>query len=48
MELKFKFKHGQTVKEKITGFQGVITGVVSYITGCNQYLVVAKAKTNKG
>lgn len=41
---EFKFKNGDEVVEKITGFKGVITGTCFYITGCNQYLVTAKAK----
>lgn len=31
---------GITVIDKITGFRGVVTGFVQYITGCNQCLVV--------
>ena len=30
---------GCTVKDRITGFVGVATGVVDYITGCSQALV---------
>lgn len=30
---------GEHAKDKITGFEGTITGVVSYLTGCDQYLV---------
>jgi hypothetical protein len=33
----FKFELGQVVKEKITGFTGVIMGRTDYITGCKQY-----------
>ena len=33
---------GVEVKDIITGFQGVVTGRVSYITGCDQYLVQPK------
>lgn len=33
----FKFELGDTVKEKITGFEGVIMGRTEYITGCRQY-----------
>lgn len=40
----FKFANGDQVKEKITGFAGTITGTCFYLTGCNQYLVTAKAK----
>lgn len=32
-------KLGATAKEIITGFEGVVTGRASYITGCDQYLV---------
>ena len=38
----FKFLLGSTVKDIITGFEGVITGHVAYITGCQQYLLVPK------
>lgn len=31
---------GQKVKDRITGFGGVVTGYVYYISGCNQCLVV--------
>lgn len=33
---------GDTVSDKVTGFSGIVTGLVSYITGCNQALVVPK------
>lgn len=33
------FKLGWTAKDKITGFQGVITGRCEYLTGCNQVLL---------
>ena len=41
---KFKFSNGDCVEEKITGFKGIITGTVFYITGCNQYLITGKSK----
>ena len=31
---------GKTYKDKISGFKGVVTGYVSYISGCNQALIV--------
>lgn len=31
---------GVKVQDKITGFAGTVTGVVNYLTGCNQALVV--------
>lgn len=30
---------GHTVTDRITGFRGIVTGVVEYISGCNQALV---------
>ena len=42
----FEFENGELVREKITGFEGIITGTVFYITGCNQYLVSAASKNN--
>lgn len=35
---------GFTYKDKITGFSGVCTGYVEYISGCNQLLLVPPAK----
>lgn len=33
---------GFTLRDKVTGFTGVATGHVEYITGCNQVLLVPK------
>lgn len=33
------FTMGEPVKDKLTGFKGVISGFTTYITGCDQYLV---------
>jgi hypothetical protein len=41
---EFKFKNGDVVTDKVTGFSGTITGSVYYLTGCSQYLVTAKQK----
>lgn len=35
---------GQTVKDRITGFKGVVTGLVDYISGCRQALVSPTTK----
>ncbi|MDG4903176.1 hypothetical protein P9279_21950 [Mesorhizobium sp. WSM4962] len=35
---------GTTVRDIVTGFSGVVTGRVEYITGCNQALVQPKVK----
>ena len=40
----FQFSNGDEVREKITGFKGIITGTCFYLTGCNQYLITAKPK----
>lgn len=31
---------GQKVRDRVHGFEGIATGVVDYLTGCRQYLVV--------
>lgn len=33
----FKFQIGETVKDVVTGFKGVIMSRIQYMTGCNQY-----------
>jgi hypothetical protein len=35
---------GATVRDKVTGFTGVVTGFVQYLSGCNQVLVVPPIK----
>lgn len=35
---------GITVQDKITGFKGVLNGIVRYISGCHQGLVVPRVK----
>lgn len=37
-------KLGVTAVDRITGFRGVVTGIVEYISGCNQALVVPRVK----
>lgn len=39
-----KIKLGATYKDVVTGFVGVATGYVQYMTGCNQALLVPKYK----
>jgi len=43
MELKL----GQEAKDKITGFQGTLTGRATYITGCDQFLLSPKCQDGK-
>lgn len=38
---------GFTFQDKITGFRGVCTGQVQYISGCNQLLLVPKSEGGK-
>jgi hypothetical protein len=33
---------GKTYRDKITGFEGVATGCVTYLTGCNQVLLAPR------
>ena len=40
----FQFENGVKVREKITGFEGIITGTCFYLTGCTQYLITGKPK----
>ena len=40
----FKIEMKEKVKDNITGFTGIVTGRAEYLTGCRQYLVVAKGK----
>ena len=39
-----KAKLGDKVRDTVTGYEGVITGVVDYLTGCRQCLLTAKVK----
>jgi hypothetical protein len=36
---KFKFKNGDKVVDRLTGFSGVITAVVDYLNGCIRYQI---------
>lgn len=40
----FKIQLNSKVKDKITGFEGWVTGRSDYITGCNVYLVQPECK----
>ena len=39
-------KLGAKYKDIITGFEGIATGLCSYITGCDQILLAPKSKKN--
>lgn len=38
---------GKEATDKITGFKGIITAKISYITGCDQYGITPPAKDGK-
>jgi hypothetical protein len=38
---------GRTVRDKVTGFSGIVVGRVEYLTGCNQLLVQPKVLDGK-
>ena len=44
MIVNFKFKHGDYVKDCITGFKGYIISAHNFITGCNHYTVSPEMK----
>jgi len=44
----FKFELGGTLKEVISGFQGVCMGRSEYITGCNQYSIAPRELDQTG
>jgi hypothetical protein len=38
---------GQRGRDKVTGFEGIITGRAQYLTGCDQYNLVPQVKDGK-
>jgi hypothetical protein len=38
---------GQKARDKVTGFEGIITGRAQYLYGCDQYCIVPPAKDGK-
>ena len=43
----FRFELGQLVKDKITGFKGIVICQSKYLTGCNRYSLQSQ-KLDKG
>lgn len=41
-------KLGMEIKDEITGFKGVVTGLVDYISGCNQALITPPIEKKTG
>lgn len=48
IEKPFKWRLGSPVKDKITGFEGIVRCQARYLTGCNQYGVQSKKLTKEG
>lgn len=44
----FKIGLGEEVKDKITGFKGIIVGRSDFITGCKQYDIKPQGLTKEG
>lgn len=42
-----KFKLGQRLRDKITGFEGTVVGYHRWLTGCDQYSLLPESKDNK-
>ena len=42
-----RFELGKKAKDKVTGFEGTMTGYAHYLYGCDQYLLVAKSEKRK-
>ena len=38
----FKFKQGETVRDLVTGFKGIVVARTDYISGCNRYQLQPK------
>lgn len=38
---------GQKARDKVTGVEGIITGRIQYLYGCDQYCIVPPAKDGK-
>lgn len=41
------FKLGQKARDKVTGFDGILTARCTYFTGCDQYSIQPPAKDGK-
>jgi hypothetical protein len=39
---------GKTARDKYTGFEGLVTGRVEYLTGCEQFLLQPRKLDDKG
>lgn len=48
MPKTFKFELGQEVKDRVTGFKGIIMARTQYLTGCNRYGMQDRKLTKEG
>ena len=48
MKKTFKFELGMEVKDKITGYSGIIMSRIQYLTGCVQYEIQNPNLTKEG
>ena len=48
MQEPFKFEMGDKVREKITGYTGLITGQHRWITGCDQFTISPEGLDKNG
>jgi heat shock protein HspQ len=44
----FKFALGEIVKDRITGFKGVVVCQSKYLTGCSRYGLLSQELTKEG
>ncbi|KKN68370.1 hypothetical protein LCGC14_0452460 [marine sediment metagenome] len=42
MEIKMDIELGWKVRDVVSDFSGIVIGIVSYLTGCDQALIVPK------
>lgn len=40
------YEMGQKARDKVTGFEGTLTGFCHYLYGCDQYLLTPKVDSN--
>lgn len=40
-------QNGDKVRDTVTGFEGIVTGVADYLTGCRQVLISAQSRDGK-
>ncbi|MFA6882170.1 MAG: hypothetical protein WCQ97_10870 [Aminobacterium sp.] len=44
---KLNIKLGREVRDKVSGFRGIIVGEVKYLYGCHQFCILPPAKNNE-